>query len=51
MNQDLVWAMEWLDTLTDAMHSQGMAQEFLADLAKRRLESRELDNVAREVNL
>ena len=36
---DLVWAMEWLDTLTDRLGEDHMVREFLDDLKERRKES------------
>jgi hypothetical protein len=42
---DLVWAMEWLDTLTDRLGEDHMVREFLDDLQERRKES-DLINMA-----
>jgi hypothetical protein len=41
----LYWCVQWLDTLTDAMHSKGMAAEFLEDLRRERLTNESLDAV------
>jgi hypothetical protein len=54
---DLVWAMEWLNSLTDdlnTLHGQGYhprTVEFLAELAERRKVKITLNSVAREVGL
>jgi hypothetical protein len=54
---DLVWAMEWLNSLTDdlnTLHGQGYhprTVEFLEELAERRRVKITLNSVAREVGL
>lgn len=61
---DLIWAMEWIDTLSDALNTardeetdeiirreHGMYQEFQQCLTKRRKTSHRLDLVAKEVGL
>jgi hypothetical protein len=49
MNADLLWAMEWLDTLSDCCGEHHMVGEFLADLEVQRKKSEALDRVAKEV--
>jgi hypothetical protein len=48
---DLVWALEWINTLTDRLTGDHMVDEFLKDLAARRLDSEQLDACASEVRL
>lgn len=48
---DLVWAMEWLDTLSDCLDHHHMVGEFKECLAKRRLESPQVEMAATEVKL
>jgi hypothetical protein len=51
MNADLVWTIEWLNTLVDRMPHDSSVREFLEELKQRRAESAELDAVAREVSI
>lgn len=51
MNDDVLWAMEWLDTLSDCCGEHHMVREFLADLEQRRTQSDAVDRAAREVKL
>jgi hypothetical protein len=56
VNSDLLWALEWIDGLTDDLNTGREAEhprtrEFLEDLAQRRTESDPLDVLAREVQL
>lgn len=58
---DLVWAMEWLDSLVDDLTTERFertgelghprAKEFLDDLAERRKHSEGLHSAAKEANL
>lgn len=58
---DLVWAMEWLDSLTNDLNGERWqrngdsehprTREFLDELAERRKNSETLDAAAKEVNL
>jgi hypothetical protein len=56
VNSDLLWALEWIDSLTDDLNTgreteHPRTREFLEDLAQRRTESDPLDVLAREVQL
>lgn len=58
---DLVWAMRWLDSLTDDLNAERWqrngdtehprSREFLDDLAARRAEKPNIDNAAKEAGL
>ena len=48
---DLVWAMQWIDTLTDRLGEDGMVGEFMQDLEERIGQSKSLELAAREANL
>jgi hypothetical protein len=48
---DLVWAMQWLDTLTDCLAEHHMVAEFMADLEQRRTTSDTLNSAAKEAEL
>lgn len=59
VNTDLLWALEWLNSLTDDLNAERYQRngdeqhprtsEFLADLAQRRIESDPLDVLSKEV--
>jgi hypothetical protein len=49
---DLVWALEWIDTLTDRLGSEdGLVMEFMAQLEGRCKSSRSLELAAKEAEL
>jgi len=48
---DLVWALEWIDTLTDRLGKDGLVTEFMADLKGRCKSSRSLELAAKEAEL
>jgi hypothetical protein len=48
---DLVWALEWIDTLTDAMLGNYLVAEFMAELEHRRTTSDTLNAAAKEAEL
>ncbi len=53
---DLVWAMQWLDSLTDDLNTgrdseHPRTREFLDDLAQRRISNHGLHAAAKEANL
>ena len=50
MNTDLVWAIEWLNTLCDRLTGDHMVDEFKDELAQRRRESVALDEAAKEAS-
>jgi hypothetical protein len=51
MNADLVWAVEWLDTLTDRLTGDHMVAEFMAELEHRRTQSDALHAASKEAEL
>lgn len=56
MTIDLIWAMEWIDSLTDNLNTardgeHPRTREFLDDLAQRRIGNHTLDACAKEANL
>jgi hypothetical protein len=51
MNADLVWAVEWLDTLTDRLTGDHMVAEFMAELEHRRTQSDALNSAAKEAGI
>jgi hypothetical protein len=51
MNADLVWAVEWLNTLTDRMTGDHMVAEFMAELEHRRTQSDALNLAAKEAGI
>jgi hypothetical protein len=51
MTLDLVWALQWIDTLTDQLGTDGMVMEFMTDLEARCKTSRSLELAAKEVEL
>jgi hypothetical protein len=48
---DLVWAVEWLNTLTDRMTGDHMVAEFMAELEHRRAQSDALNAAAKEAGI
>lgn len=48
---DLVWALQWIDTLADRLTGDGMVDEFLSDLQQRRTQSTTLHAAAQEADL
>jgi hypothetical protein len=48
---DLVWAVEWLNTLTDRMTGDHMVAEFMAELEHRRTQSDALNAAAKEAGI
>jgi hypothetical protein len=48
---DLVWALEWIDTLTDRLGKDGLVTEFMADLEGRCKNRRPLEIAAQGVEL
>jgi antitoxin component HigA of HigAB toxin-antitoxin module len=46
---DLIWALEWLDTLADRIPQDGSVKEFRADIVERRGERPEFGRIAQEV--
>jgi hypothetical protein len=48
---DLVWAVEWLNTLTDRMTGDHMVAEFMAELEHRRTTSDTLNSAAKEAGI
>jgi hypothetical protein len=48
---DLVWALQWLDTLTDRMTGDHMVAEFMAELEQRRRQSDALNGAAKEAGI
>jgi hypothetical protein len=51
MNADLVWAVEWLNTLTDRLTGDHMVAEFMAELEQRRTQSDTLNSAAKEAGI
>jgi hypothetical protein len=51
MNADLVWAVEWLDTLTDRLTGDHMVAEFMAELEQRRTQSDALNAASKEAGI
>jgi hypothetical protein len=51
MNADLVWAVEWLNTLTGRMTGDHMVAEFMAELEQRRRQSDALNGAAKEAGI
>jgi hypothetical protein len=48
---DLVWALEWINTLTDRMTGDHMVAEFMAQLEHRRTTSDTLNAAAKEAQI
>jgi hypothetical protein len=48
---DLVWALEWLDTLSDRLTGDHMVAEFMAELEHRRTQSDTLNSAAKEAGI
>jgi len=48
---DLVWALEWIDTLTDRLGNDGLVMEFMTELECRCKSRRSLDIAAKEAEL
>jgi hypothetical protein len=48
---DLVWAIEWLDTLSDRLTGDHMVAEFMAELEHRRTQSDALNAAAKEAGI
>jgi hypothetical protein len=48
---DLVWALQWLDTLTGPMTGDHMVAEFMAELEHRRTQSDTLNSAAKEAGI
>jgi hypothetical protein len=48
---DLVWALQWLDTLTDRLTGDHMVAEFMAELEHRRTTSDTLHAAAKEAGI
>jgi hypothetical protein len=48
---DLVWAIEWLDTLSDRLTGDHMVAEFMAELEHRRTQSDTLNSAAKEAGI
>jgi hypothetical protein len=48
---DLVWALEWINTLTDRMTGDHMVAEFMAELEHRRTQSDTLNAAAKEAQI
>ena len=48
---DLVWAIEWLDTLSDRLTGDHMVAEFMAELEHRRTTSDTLNSAAKEAGI
>jgi hypothetical protein len=51
MNTDLIWAIEWLDTLSDRLTGDHMVAEFMAELERRRMQSDALNLAAKEAGI
>jgi hypothetical protein len=48
---DLVWALQWIDTLTDRLGNDGLVMEFMAELEGRCKSRESLKSAAKEVEL
>jgi hypothetical protein len=48
---DLVWALEWLDTLSDRLTGDHMVAEFMAELEHCRTQSDTLNSAAKEAGI
>jgi hypothetical protein len=51
MNADLVWTIEWLNTLVDRMPHDSSVREFLEELKQRRGQSAALDAAVKEAGI
>jgi hypothetical protein len=51
MNTDLIWAIEWLNTLSDRLTGDHMVAEFMAELEQRRTQSDALNAAAKEAGI
>jgi len=48
---DLLWSLQWLDTLKDRLKNDHMVEEFIDDLKARSKQSDCLQRIAQEANL